>query len=396
MSTERTVVIWRSALLSASETFVRDQADALARWRPRFLGATRVGSALARDTDVVAYPGGRRDSVAFARLRVTGRSPRLLALLRAARPDLVHAHFGGDGWLISRAAAHLRVPLVVTVHGHDVSRQPASAGIRGIRYRHNLRVVFDRAAVVLAVSGAIRDRAVTLGADPAKVRVHHTGVPVPAAVPCLPRRWDVAFVGRLIEKKGVTDLLTALATLRPHRPRVLIVGGGPLELQLRTDARRLGVEVTFAGVRTPAEVRDLLAQSRLLAAPSKTAPDGDSEGLPTTIVEASALGLPVVSTRHSGIGEAVVDGTTGLLGPEGDVPALAANLRRLLADEDLCRRLGRAGRDHVAARFDVRAQTRLLEDIYDDLVGLPRGGPGPPAGALRHRHLRRRAQTPES
>jgi len=107
----------------------------------------------------------------------------------------------------------------------------------------------------------------------------------------------------------------------------------------------------------------------VLVAPSKTAPDGDSEGLPTTILEAGALGVPTVSTRHSGIPEAVVDGSTGLLGPEGDPDTLASNIAALLADDELRRRFGAAARAHVAAHFDLSEQSRLLERLYDETAG---------------------------
>ncbi|HEU4348193.1 MAG TPA: glycosyltransferase [Actinoplanes sp.] len=361
MSAEPTVVIWRSALLAASETFVRNHGAALTRWRPRYLGATKVESNLAEDGDVIAF----RDPRAFLRLRLTGSSPRLRAALAGLAPQVVHAHFGGDGWLVSRAAADLGVPLVVTVHGHDVTRQPDAPGLHGVRYRRNLRAVFRRAAVVLAVSEHIRATAIARGADPATVRVHHTGVPIPDAVPDVPKTWDVAFVGRFVEKKGAGDLLAALA-LMPGRPRALIIGSGPLEDELR--ARAAGLDVTFAGPQTPQQVARHLAGSRILAAPSRTARDGDSEGLPTTILEAAALGLPVAATRHSGIPEGVLDGETGLLSAEADPDGLAANLTRMLDDDALRARLGARGRAHVEASFDLRKQSSLLEDLYDELA----------------------------
>src|SRR4051812_34239874 len=142
MSADPSVVIWRSAMLGASETFVRNHGDALTRWRPVYLGATRTESPLSLATDLIAYPSPA-DRAAFLRLRLTGSSPRLRQMLAGIGPRLVHAHFGGDGWLVSGTARRLGVPLVVTVHGHDVTRQPASGGLHGLRYRRNLRAVFE-------------------------------------------------------------------------------------------------------------------------------------------------------------------------------------------------------------------------------------------------------------
>ncbi|WP_229076569.1 glycosyltransferase [Actinoplanes sp. DH11] len=362
------VVIWRSALLAGSETFVRGQGDALTRWRPTYLGATRTGSPLARADDVIVFGGDRRS---FLRLRLTGSSPRLDRALADQRPDLVHAHFGGDGWLVSGAARRAGVPLVVTVHGHDVTRQPEAPGVHGLRYRRNLHTVFRRATLIVAVSEVIRDRAVARGADPAKVRVHHTGVPLPPALPAVPKRWDVIFVGRLVPKKGVDDLLTALATMHSPRPRALFIGDGPLETAMRARAGQLRLDATFLGSQPPDVVQRHLAEARMLVAPSKTAPDGDTEGLPTTILEAAALGLPVVATHHSGIPEAVIHHETGLLCPEADPTALAAAMTRLLGDASLRHKLGAQGRRRVAAAFDLREQTRKLEHLYDEAAAHP-------------------------
>jgi glycosyltransferase involved in cell wall biosynthesis len=187
-------------------------------------------------------------------------------------------------------------------------------------------------------------------------------------VPVVPKQWDVVFVGRFVEKKGIDDLLSALASIRAAKPRAVLIGDGPLEPQMRARAADLGVQATFLGAQPPAEVARHLAASRMLVAPSRTARDGDTEGLPTTILEAAAVGLPVVSTRHSGIPEAVVDGETGLLGAEADPVALAGNIARLLDDEDLRRRLGRAARERVRARFDLSAQTERLEALYDEVT----------------------------
>ncbi|MEU8299859.1 glycosyltransferase [Micromonospora sp. NPDC048909] len=361
-------MIWRSCLLPVSETFIRNQGDALPSWRPVYLGATKTASPIASDTDIIVYPDTPRGRRGWRLLRLTGGSPRLRRLLTRVRPAVVHAHFGGDGWLISRTAKQLGVPLVITLHGLDVTRQPAVPGPRGARHRRNLRVAFARADLIIAVSGFIRDRAVELGADPAKVRVHYTGVPMPPQPSAVPKTWDVIFVGRFVEKKGVDDLVEALGLIPELRPRVVLVGTGPLAESTRERAAQLGVDATFLGAQPPAVVLRHMAQARILAAPSRTAADGDSEGLPTTILEAASLGLPVVATWHSGIPEAVRHGETGLLSAERDRVALAANLRQLLTDEPLRERLGRAARQHAETTFDLRRQTRLLEELYASLV----------------------------
>ncbi|HEY7175596.1 MAG TPA: glycosyltransferase, partial [Micromonosporaceae bacterium] len=317
-TTRRRVVVWRSLLLPASETFVRNQGNALSRWRPVYLGAVKNDSVIATSSDLIAYPSGWRGRLAFGWLRATGGSRRLRKRVVDAEPDLIHAHFGGDGWLVSRVAKRLGVPLVITLHGRDVTSQANGRGPLRSRYRRNLRTAFARASLILAVSDAIRDRAIRLGADPAKVRVHHTGVPMPAAPDHLAKGWDVIFVGRFVPKKGVDDLIEALGTLTDLRPRALFIGTGPLEGAARERAAALGLDATFLGAQAPDVVARCMTESKVFASPSKTAPDGDAEGLPTTILEAASMAVPTVSTRHSGIAEAVRDGQTGLLGGEGD------------------------------------------------------------------------------
>jgi colanic acid/amylovoran biosynthesis glycosyltransferase len=360
-----TVVIWRSVLLLPSETFIRHQGEALGRWRPVFLGARKAASPIAADTDVIVHPRGR---LGFLALRLTGRSGRLRRTLARSRPDVVHAHFAGDGWLVSRSAEGLGVPLVVTLHGYDVTSQPGLGGLRGMRHRRHLRTTFRRASLLLAVSAAIRERAVELGADPVKVRVHHTGVPIATASPEAPKQWDLVFVGRFVEKKGVDDLIEAVGTIVDPRPRLLLVGDGPLYAPMRDRAAALGLDATFIGLQPPDAVARRLSESKVLVAPSRTAANGEAEGLPTTILEAASHGVPAISTLHSGIPEAVVDGRTGLLGAPGDRAALADNIKRLLGDDDLRARLGREARRRAEQLFDIRTQTRALEDLYDEVV----------------------------
>jgi len=372
-SAGRTVAIWRSCLLPASETFIRNQGGALTRWRPAYVGAVKVESPIAADTDAIAYPDTAAGRLGWLLLRLTGRSPRLRGLLSGLRPAVIHAHFGGDGWLVSRTAARLGVPLVITLHGLDVTSQARRPGLRGARHRRHLRATFARAALIIAVSEFIRARAIELGADPAKVRVHHTGVPIAPAPAPVPPKWDIVFVGRFVEKKGIDDLVEAVGLLPDLRPRVLLIGAGPLAEPIRLRAAELGLDATFLGVQDATVVRRSLAESKVFVSPSKTAPNGDTEGLPTTILEAGSMGLPTISTYHSGIPEAVVHGETGLLCREGDRAALAAAIRRVLTDDELRARLGSQARRHTEAHFDLDEQTGRLQELYES-VRLPQPG----------------------
>jgi colanic acid/amylovoran biosynthesis glycosyltransferase len=343
----------------------------MTRWQPSLVGAVKVASEIADDSDVIAFPDGAPGRRAFHRLRLTGGSPRLRAVLTDVRPDIIHAHFAGDGWLISRSAVQLGIPLVITLHGRDVTVQPHARGVRGARYRRNLRTAFARSAALLAVSESIRTRAIDLGADPRKVRVHHTGVPIPDAPTSSTKTWDIAYVGRFVEKKGIDDLIEAVGMMGRIKPRVVLVGDGPLSASMRDRAERLGLDASFLGAREPSVVAAYVAASKVFVAPSKTAANGDTEGLPTTILEAASLGVPSISTDHSGIPEAVIDGQTGILCAENAPSELAAGIRRLLDDDGLRTRMGQAARRHVESHFDIRYQTRLLEDIYDSVAVRP-------------------------
>jgi colanic acid/amylovoran biosynthesis glycosyltransferase len=132
------------------------------------------------------------------------------------------------------------------------------------------------------------------------------------------------------------------------------------------------VKAQFLGTLAPDAVIPWMRRASLLAAPSVTAQDGDAEGLPNVVVEAAASGLPVVATHHSGIPEAVEEGRTGFLVPEGDAEALGARIGALLDSADLRREMGFAARALATERFDRVRLTERLEAIYDEVAGLER------------------------
>jgi glycosyltransferase involved in cell wall biosynthesis len=177
----------------------------------------------------------------------------------------------------------------------------------------------------------------------------------------------VLAVGRLIEKKGFADLVRAceLVRRRGRSFRCSIVGKGPLEGELKALVRELGLEdvVELTGPRPREQLLGLYRRASVFAAPCVVGSDGNRDGLPTVLVEAMALGVPVVSTDVTGIPELVEDGRTGLLVPQRDCEALAGALDRLLSDRRAAQELAAAARQRVEREFDLHvnvAQLRLL------------------------------------
>jgi glycosyltransferase involved in cell wall biosynthesis len=374
MSDRPGVWIYRRMLLRESETFIDRQAAALSRYVPTFVGARRTpGFDLPAERTVVAGGPGRRGRAAELLFTASGRSARLAGAARRARPALVHAHFGPDGLEILPLARRARLPLVVTFHGYDASVNDDALRARGYtdrRFAAHRDELARSGALFLAVSEFVRQRLIDRGFPPERVVVHHIGVDVdsqPGPSAADPAARHVVFVGRLAPKKGVLHLVEAIAECQRTAPdtRLTVVGDGPLRAQAEALAGDRLRNHRFVGWREPREVSELLRSATVICVPSVTAPDGDTEGLPTVVVEAGALGVPTVGFRHAGIPEFVEHDATGLLADEGDAATLGTLLARAVGDAELRERLGAAARERARADFDIRRQTALLEEIYD-------------------------------
>jgi colanic acid/amylovoran biosynthesis glycosyltransferase len=331
-------------------------------------------------------------SVATARLLDPARLGRYalsFAALHAAVPlldrpafDIVHCHFGPGG--VVGAMMHelglVRGPLVVTFYGHDVTRYPQQ---RGLDVYDRL---FDRAARILALDPVMLERLRELGAPAGRLAIQPLAVDgarfaPPAAPPPRPP-FRLLTVGRLVEKKGIADGIRAVARLRDrgHDVRYRIAGDGPLGPRLRALVDELSLRdiVEFTGHVAHESIPAFLASAHALLVPSMRASDGDEEGTPTVIIEAMAAGLPVVATRHAGIPWLVEDGVTGYLVAERDPDGLADRAAEL-ADADVARRMGSAGRQ---AALDRHETARVIDGLlahYRTVIGT--GGSQPSASS---------------
>ena len=371
-----TVLVYRSDMLPLSETFIKEQMTAYSNWRGLLMGRRLLGELDLEGLEVALLDNG---TVLRAR-NWLGFAPDL-KILRQMRPRLLHVHFGPEAVAATPLARALRLPMLVTLHGYDINIHPdwwerGAGGARMRSYPRALRKLAQRRDVhFIAVSDAVRARALAYGIAPEKVTTCHIGVDTakfaPGPVPMTSRPPCVLFVGRLVEKKGCDILLRAMAMVRRHlaEAEVAIVGDGPLRPGLEQLARNLGLDARFHGALPPQQVKAVMDEARVFCLPSVQAANGDAEGFGLVLLEAQAAGLPAVSSAFGGAREGILHGETGYHFEERDVEMLSSHLCRLLADPRKAAEMGRAARAFVVSRFHIKSCTAALEQVYDRLAG---------------------------
>jgi colanic acid/amylovoran biosynthesis glycosyltransferase len=300
----------------------------------------------------------------------TGRLQRVLDEQRA---KLLHVYFGHIAVHLLPLIRGWPRPSVVSFHGAD-----AGVDLQKPAYRQATEQMLAAVRRVLVRSESLRQALIELGCDAQKITIQRTGIPL-QEFPCRRRgaparaQWHLLQAGRLIEKKGAPTSLRAFALFRREFPnaRLTIVGEGPELEKLQELARELDVEGTiqFLAFVSQDRLRELFYTSHIFLHPSQTGADGNQEGVPNSMLEAMASGLPVFATRHGGIPEAIENGRTGFLVPERDYESLAHQLIEAVQDPARLFAIGRAGSESVSRNFDQRDQTRLLEDIYLREIG---------------------------
>ena len=379
------VLVFRSHLLERSETFIRDQVMACTSWNAVLVGFARARNGLPIDDLELRLLDGTRSAwlakIHRALLAEIGATRRpFVTMCRREEPDILHAHFGTDAVMFWPTARRLNRPMLVTLHGQDITIHRQSWERNERRFskrlypRRLLAMADDPRVHFVAVSDDIRQAAIRYGIASERITVRHIGIDLSrfrfSGHPITERAPRVVFVGRLVEKKGVEYLIRAFARVSQKivGAQLAILGDGPLSGSLRGLAARLGVQVEFFGGVDRTEVARELARARVLCLPSVTAANGDAEGMGMVILEAQACGIPVVTSARGGKTEAIVDGRTGFAFAERDVDALTAHLSRLLLDDDLASAMSAAAIPHVATHFDIRDCTRRLEELYDRIT----------------------------
>ena len=299
----------------------------------------------------------------------------IVNVLREIRAQVLHVYFGHIGVHLLPLLEICPLPVIVSFHGADAGidlDKPAHLALT--------RRMLDRATLLLVRSDSLAQRLTALGADTRKIRLHRTGIPL-AEIPFRQRNapadgaWRCVQACRLIAKKGLATTLRAFAAFTREYPKatLTVAGEGPQLAELQALATTLGIadRLDFPGFLPQAKLRELYAGAHFFLHPSETAPDGDQEGVPNSMLEAMASGLPPIATTHGGIPEAVEHNISGWLVPERDDTALAQAMLTLARDPTRYAQMSAAAAARVSAAFDLHAQARLLETCYREAIAMP-------------------------
>ncbi len=301
-----------------------------------------------------------------------GEYQTLDSLLERHGAELMHIYFGHTGVHLLPFIEQWDKPCVVSFHGADVAQKPEIKD-----YPAKLRRLFNAVPLVFARSQSLVDRLVHLGCPPEKLRINRTGIPL-NEFPFVDReppqdgKWRVVQACRLIPKKGVATSLRAFAIFKKDNPgaEFFIAGKGPLQSELEMLAGGLGIlrDVHFVGFLPQPKLLELYASSHLFLHPSEISPNQDQEGVPNSVLEAMATGLPVVATRHGGIPEAVDHGRTGFLVAEEDHVGLANAMQLITSSPASLKQMGERAHAAVVERFGQDAQIDQLESFYEEAI----------------------------
>ena len=329
------------------------------------------------------FPFARRDCYRAAICRnrlerhigeLAGKYSAIPGLLRRLKVEMLHAHFGPSGSFILPYARENGIPLVTSFYGYDASQL---AGQKSWQRRY--RELFNGGRLFLAEGEYLSRQLIRMGCPPDKIKIQRTGIPLerlPFRQRLPKKRGEKAifiFCGRLVEKKGLLYALEAFRRLRETDTdfEFRIIGDGRLKNEVTAFIARHKMQSCTRLLGTLDYERYITEMDKadICLAPSITASNGDNEGgAPTVILEAQALGMPVVSTLHADIPNVCRRDISAVLCPERDAEKLALSLKAILAGQDAWKGMGEAGREFVSRYHDINLTIGSLEQAYASLL----------------------------
>jgi colanic acid/amylovoran biosynthesis glycosyltransferase len=305
----------------------------------------------------------------FKRKNISIRNKALADYLTREKIDVVLAEYGMVGAMVTTACKMANVPLVIHFHGADVHHKSVVK-----EYLRFYKIAFSYASSLIAVSNVMVDELKRLGAPADKIFKASCGVDT-LKFPLLDiSNTDRNFlsIGRFVEKKSPSSIVKAFKLVTEKFPdaRLWMVGNGPLFNETKDLIKSLNLEnnIELTGILKSDQIRELMRKSRCFVQHSVTARDGDKEGTPVTILEAGSSGLAIVSTLHTGIMEAVINGETGYLVAENDINGMAGYMIKIAGDVKLASELGIREAAHIRKNYDINDRINTLATILQKAI----------------------------
>lgn len=355
------------------------QVSGLKRWETWVMTRERIEEARYPFANIEVLPRARKNFIKrfwlkyvkrMAPVYYRGELQVVMKVMERRHADLMHIYFGHTGVHLLPFIKEWNKPVVVSFHGMDIQPRPQQPG-----YDDMMRELLQTVPLVLARSESLFDALEKWGCPREKMRLNRTGIPLDA-FPLVKRtmpedgRWQFVQACRLIAKKGLKSAMQAFAMFHGFQPnsRFVIAGDGPMKETLLELARELGVAqaVELRGFLDQAALAKLYAESHVFVHPSEMTSDQNQEGVPNSMLEAMATGLPVLATRHGGIPEAVTDGASGLLCPERDPQALMEAMFRFTEHPENMLAMGEEAARSVREDFSQQRAIERLESFYDE------------------------------
>lgn len=360
------ICITRSERYAYSETFIRDQLSGLSKVAEVYsIHSSRLPEREENGKTLSPWPFWIMHKVVKS---LTGQRDNYFSnyglrnYFLEKKIDVVLANYGISAAHLMPVCKEINVPLITIFHGHDATDKKILSS-----YEKRYKQLFLHNAAIVAVSNDMRDKLITLGADPAKVNVIPCGVDLKKFSP-KEQNNEALFlaVGRFVKKKAPLFTLRAFHEAWKKHPeaKLMMVGahqGLYQECVQLVNSLDMQDAVLFPGILPHEEIQKLMSRAFAFVQHSVTAPNGDMEGTPVSVLEAAASGLPVISTLHGGIKDAVRHNQTGYLTAEGDTNAMAEYMIRLLEDKTLALEMGNAARNHIAIHYN---QEKQLDKLY--------------------------------
>ncbi len=361
------ICITRSSRFAYSETFIRNQIAEISKWAE--VHTLHSGRLPEKKED-----GTHLNSKLFFYLHkivkvFAGRNNffgnyGVKKYLKDNKIDVVLANYGMPASHMVPICKALNIPLIVIFHGHDATDKKLLK-----EYKKKYLKLFDYATYTIAVSVEMKKRLIAVGAIDEKIQLIPYGVDISKFKPSETAVESKNFiaVGRFTQKKAPQITIKAFyKTLQKFPEATLTMVGGKNglyeECEKLVNELNIQKSVVFTGVLNSDEIANLMSASLAFVQHSITAPNGDMEGTPLGILEASACGLPVVSTLHGGIKEAVLHGKTGFLVEEKDENEMAKYMMELLENPSLAKQMGLDGRNHIV---ENHFQEKQIKKIYE-------------------------------